>query len=314
MQKKELHRVVVAALYQFATLPDYKSMRQPLQHICRRNGIFGTILLAEEGINGTVAGSREGIDALLAHIRSYPDLAHLEHKESYCEAIPFKRLKVRLKSELITLGDPTADPRKRVGAYVDPRDWNRIIADPEVILIDTRNDYEVEMGTFKGAVDPGTASFTEFPEYVHKHLDPQKHKKVAMFCTGGIRCEKATAFMLDRGFEEVYHLRGGILKYLEEVSPEESAWEGECFVFDDRVSVDHHLMPGSYRMCHGCGKPLSAEDLESPTYELGVSCPKCYDALSEDQRQRFRERQRQVHLAQQRNQTHIGDLVGKRYS
>ena len=288
-------------------------MRQPIKEVCRKNKILGTLLLAEEGINGTVAGHRAEIDALLNYLKSYPALVSLEHKESYCEEMPFKRLKVRLKSELITLGDPTVDPRKIVGTYVDPKDWNQLIQDPNVTVIDTRNDYEIAIGTFQGAIDPETESFTEFPDYVRQHLDPQKHKKVAMFCTGGIRCEKATSYMLEHGFEEVYHLRGGILKYLEEVPDTETTWEGECYVFDDRVSVNHSLEPGSYSMCHGCGRPIHEADLASEKFELGVSCPKCYDELTEEQRAGFRERQRQVLLAQRRNQMHIGDYVSKKH-
>ena len=313
MKETQQKEIVVAALYKFAYMPDFEEMRQPIRAVCRDNKVLGTLLLAEEGINGTVAGTREGIDGLLAHLKSYPQLTSLEHKESYCAEMPFKRLKVRLKSELITLGDPTVDPRKRVGTYVDPKEWNQLITDPEVTLIDTRNDYEIAIGTFQGAIDPNTESFTEFPEYVKNNLDPQKHKKVAMFCTGGIRCEKATSYMLEQGFEEVYHLRGGILKYLEEVPDTETTWEGECYVFDDRVSVTHSLEPGSYSMCHGCGRPIHDEDLESDKFELGVSCPKCYDELTEQQRNSFRERQRQVLLARRRNQTHIGDYVGKKH-
>lgn len=313
MQKTENTPIVVAALYKFAALPDFESMRQPIKAVCRDHKIQGTLLLAEEGVNGTLAGTRVGIDAMLDHLKSYPALAGLEHKESYCEEMPFKRLKVKLKSELITLGDPTVDPRKIVGTYVDPQDWNKLILDPEVTLIDTRNDYEVAIGTFKGAIDPNTESFTEFPDYIAKNLDPKKHKKVAMFCTGGIRCEKASSYMLEHGFEEVYHLRGGILKYLEEVPDSDTTWEGECYVFDDRVSVNHSLEPGSYSMCHGCGRPIHEEDLSSEKFELGVSCPKCYDELTEQQRESFRERQRQVLLAKRRNQAHIGDYATKKH-
>ena len=313
LKQTDHHDIVVAALYKFASLPDFREMRQPVRAVCREHRILGTLLLAEEGVNGTIAGTRAGIDAMLDYLRSYPQLATLEHKESYCEAMPFKRLKVKLKNELITLGDPTVDPRKVVGTYVDPKDWNALITDPDVILIDTRNDYEVAIGTFKGAIDPDTESFTEFPDYIKKNLDPKKHKKVAMFCTGGIRCEKASSYMLEHGFEEVYHLRGGILKYLEEVPDSDTTWEGECYVFDDRVSVNHSLEPGSYQMCHGCGRPIHEADLSSDKYELGVSCPACYDELTEEQRAGFRERQRQVLLARRRNQHHIGDYVGKKH-
>lgn len=229
---------VVAAFYHFTDLPDYESLQAPLKQFCDDRQLKGTILLAKEGINSTIAGKREAIDALLAYLRSDPRLQDLEHKESYCQGIPFQRMKVRLKKEIVTLGVPDIDPRHRVGKYVEPKDWNALIADPEVIVIDTRNSYEVEFGTFKGAVDPNIEVFGQFPNYVKEQLDPEKHQKVAMFCTGGIRCEKASAYMLSQGFREVYHLKGGILKYIEEVPPEESVWEGECFVFDDRVSID----------------------------------------------------------------------------
>ena len=313
LKQTENQYIVVAALYKFTALPDFEAMQQPIKAVCREHRILGTLLLAEEGINGTIAGTRAGIDAMLGYLKSYPQLAGLEHKESYCEEMPFKRLKVKLKRELITLGDPEVDPRKKVGTYVDPQEWNQLITDPDVTLIDTRNDYEIAIGTFQGAIDPDTESFTEFPDYVKNNLDPKKHKKVAMFCTGGIRCEKASSYMLDLGFEEVYHLRGGILKYLEEVPDTDTTWEGECYVFDDRVSVNHSLEPGSYTMCHGCGLPVHEEEMKSDQYELGVSCPKCYDKQTEEQRAGFRERQRQVLLAQRRNQMHIGDYVGKKH-
>ena len=229
---------VVAAFYHFTDLPDYETMSSPLKEFCDTHQLKGTILLAKEGINSTIAGSREAIDAVLAYLRNDPRLHDLAHKESYCQGIPFQRMKVRLKKEVVTLGVPDIDPRYRVGTYVDPKDWNALIADPDVIVIDTRNNYEVEFGTFKGAVNPSLETFGEFPNYVQDQLNPEKHQKVAMFCTGGIRCEKASAYMLSQGFNEVYHLKGGILKYIEEVLIEESIWEGECFVFDDRVSID----------------------------------------------------------------------------
>ena len=229
---------VVVAFYHFTNLPDYEAMRAPLKEFCEDHQLKGTILLAKEGINSTIAGSRETIDALLSRLRSDPRLQNLEHKESYCQGIPFQRMKVRLKKEIVTLGVPDIDPRHRVGKYVAPHDWNALIADPDVILIDTRNNYEVEFGTFQGAINPHIETFGEFPLYVQEQLNPEKHQKIAMFCTGGIRCEKASAYMLSLGFAEVYHLKGGILKYLEEVPPEESNWEGGCFVFDDRVSVN----------------------------------------------------------------------------
>ncbi len=237
------HPIVIIAFYKFAPLPDFAALQTPLLATCQAQGIYGSILLAEEGINGTVAGTRAGIDHLLAYLRADDRLRDLEAKESYAAFLPFARMKVRLKKEIVTLGVAGIDPNQEVGDYVAPQDWNTLISDPDVLLIDTRNNFEVEMGTFAGAVNPQTASFGEFPAYVQEHLNPQQHKKIAMFCTGGIRCEKATAYLLSQGFESVYHLKGGILSYLEQISPEESLWEGECFVFDERVSLAHGLKP-----------------------------------------------------------------------
>lgn len=303
---------VVAALYRFVTLDDFREMREPLLDECFSASVKGSLLLAQEGINGTIAGSRVGIDRVLAYLKSDPRLALLEHKESFEDKQPFYRMKVKLKKEIVTMGVEDIDPNQVVGTYVKPQDWNALIDDPEVVLIDTRNDYEVAIGTFKGAIDPKTETFREFPEYIRHHYDPSKHKKVAMFCTGGIRCEKASAFMLKEGFEEVYHLEGGILKYLEEVSEPETRWEGECFVFDNRVSVNHQLEKGQYQMCHGCRLPITEEDRQSALFEEGVSCPACHDQLTDEQRKRFRDRQKQVQLAKARNQRHIGALPPKR--
>ena len=296
--------IVVVALYKFVTLEDFESLRQPLLDTLTCNNVKGTLLLAREGINGTIAGSRQGMDAVLAWLRSDPRLADLDHKESLCADMPFYRTKVKLKKEIVTIGVPGVSPNEKVGTYVEPRDWNALISDPEVLVIDTRNDYEVSIGTFEGAIDPETKTFREFPEYVKEHFDPQKHKKVAMFCTGGIRCEKASSFMLQQGFDEVYHLKGGILKYFEEVPAQQSKWNGECFVFDNRVTVRHDLAPGSFDQCHACRHPISAEEKAAPQYEEGVSCPRCYDSLPEKTRRRAEERQRQVHLARVRNQPH----------
>jgi UPF0176 protein len=298
--------IVVAALYKFVTLEDFHELREPLLDACLAAGTRGTLLLAREGINGTIAGDRQGIDRVLAYLRSDPRLADLEHKESQDDHMPFYRMKVKLKKEIVTLGVEGIDPNARVGTYVHPRDWNALVMDPQVLLIDTRNDYECDIGSFRGALDPRTVNFREFPEFVRANLDPGVHKKVAMFCTGGIRCEKASAFMLNEGFEEVYHLQGGILKYLEEVPPEESIWEGECFVFDNRVSVDHQLEKGRYDQCHGCRHPITDEDKQSGRYEAGVCCPHCFDTLTADQRLRFRERQKQVELAALRGEPHVG--------
>ncbi|PSB24760.1 rhodanese-related sulfurtransferase [Stenomitos frigidus] len=284
--------LVVATLYKFVRLLDFAEQQQPLLSLCQQQGIKGTLLLAEEGINGTIAGSRAAIDAVLSFLRADPRFADLEHKESLAAVQPFARLKVRLKSEIVTIGVPDADPNVQVGTYVEANDWNALIADPDVTVIDTRNNYEVSIGSFQGAENPETRSFRQFPEYVRTHLDPAKQKKVALFCTGGIRCEKASAFMLAQGFENVYHLKGGILKYLEAVPTDESLWEGECFVFDQRVAVQHGLEPGTHDMCRSCGHPISDEDKASPDYEDGIACPYCIDSLTEEKRLRQQARQR----------------------
>lgn len=297
-------KIVVAALYKFVTLDDYVHLREPLLQTLLANDVRGTLLLAEEGINGTVSGSREGIDAVLAWLRADARLVDIDHKESYCAEQPFYRTKVKLKKEIVTLGVPGVDPNHRVGTYVEPRDWNALVDDPEVLVIDTRNDYEVGIGSFKGAIDPQTKSFRDFPAYIREHFDPARHRKVAMFCTGGIRCEKASSFMLQEGFPEVFHLKGGILKYLEEVPAAESRWEGECFVFDNRVTVTHDLAEGVYDQCHACRTPVSPEDMQSAHYSPGISCPHCWDSLSEKTRAGARERQKQIELARLRNEPH----------
>jgi UPF0176 protein len=301
-----MDQFVVAALYKFVSLPDYHELREPLLEVCLAASVKGTLLLAAEGVNGTIAGSREGVDTVLNYLRADKRLADLSHKESFDKEQPFYRMKVKLKKEIVTMGVDGIDPNEVVGSYVKPADWNALISDPEVLLIDTRNDYEVEIGSFRGAIDPKTTSFREFPEYVREHYDPQKHKKVAMFCTGGIRCEKASAFMKHEGFDEVYHLEGGILKYLEEVPEQESLWQGECFVFDNRVSVTHGLVTGQHDLCHGCRRPINALDKQSEFYEEGVTCPACFEVVTEDQKKRFRDRQKQVELARLRNEEHVG--------
>ena len=298
--------IVVAALYKFVTLDDYHELREPLLDRCIAAGIRGTLLLAREGINGTIAGSREGVGEVLAYLRSDPRFADLQHKESVDNDMPFYRMKVKLKKEIVTMGVEGIDPNACVGTYVRPRDWNALVDDPDVLLLDTRNDYECDIGTFRGAVDPHTVNFREFPSFVRSQLNPAIHKKVAMFCTGGIRCEKASAFMLNEGFEEVYHLEGGILKYLEEVPQAESTWEGECFVFDNRVAVDHQLEKGQYDQCYGCRHPITEQDKQSGKYEKGVCCPHCHESLSADQKLRFRERQKQMDLAAGRGEIHVG--------
>jgi len=301
-----MSKIVVAALYQFTRFADHKSLRAPLQAVCDTHGVKGSLLLAQEGINGTIAGSRAGIDAVLAAIRALPGCADLVHKESLAYEIPFLRMKVKLKKEIVTLGVPSVDPTAHVGHYVDPQDWNDLISQDDVVVIDTRNDYEVEIGTFEGAVDPETKSFSEFPDWWAQNKDRFHNKRVAMFCTGGIRCEKSTNYLLGDGIDEVYHLKGGILKYLEEVPAENSKWNGECFVFDSRVSVGHGLKEGDYELCYACRMPLAQQDLDRPEYEKGVSCHRCHDQTDEDRKTRFRERQKQVELAEKRGTKHIG--------
>ncbi|MDX1757824.1 MAG: rhodanese-related sulfurtransferase [Marinobacter sp.] len=298
--------VVVCALYKFAVVNDYESLRQPLLDLMLANEVRGTLLLAREGINGTIAGSRQGIDAVKAWIDTDSRFDGIDYKESFVDIQPFKRTKVKLKKEIVTMGVEGIDPKRVVGTYVEPREWNELISDPEVLLIDTRNQYEVEIGTFRNAVNPATDTFREFPEYVKQNLDPARHKKVAMFCTGGIRCEKSTAYLKEQGFDEVYHLKGGILKYLEEVPEEQSLWKGECFVFDDRVTVNHRLERGEFDQCHACRRPITEEDKQRPEYEQGVSCHQCIDSLTEEQKARFAERERQIRLAEQRGETHVG--------
>tara|TARA_Y100001934_G_C12303409_1_gene751172 strand:- start:363 stop:1313 length:951 start_codon:yes stop_codon:yes gene_type:complete len=298
--------IVVAALYKFVRLDDFEQLREPLLTLMLAQNVRGTLLLASEGINGTIAGPRAGIDTVLGWLREDPRLADLEHKESFHDEHPFLRTKVKLKKEIVTMGVEGIDPNRTVGTYLSPQEWNAVISDPETILIDTRNDYEVEVGTFRGAINPETRTFREFPDYVKETLDPAKRKKVAMFCTGGIRCEKSTAYLKEQGFEEVYHLKGGILKYLEEMPREDSLWEGECFVFDERVTVDHDLNPGEFDQCHACRRPISDEDKASEKFQLGVSCPKCYDESSPEQKARFAERQKQIELARARGRQHRG--------
>ncbi|MBL8992755.1 MAG: rhodanese-related sulfurtransferase [Spirochaetia bacterium] len=293
---------LVAAFYQFVDLPDFKKLQEPIETLCRKNGVLGTVLLAEEGINGTLAGSDEGMRSVLSGLRSIPEFAGLEHKESVVEKMPFVRLKVRFRKEIVTLGIPGINPALRTGTYVEAEKWNDVVSQPDVVVVDTRNDYEVAIGSFKGALDPHTKTFREFPAFVEKNLDPKKTPKVAMYCTGGIRCEKASAYLLSKGFSEVYHLKGGILKYLEKVRPEDSRWEGECFVFDKRVSVDHSLKKGAFDFCPGCRRPVAPEDKSSRKYISGVACPKCHDSLSEDQKKRFAERDKQIRLAKARRE------------
>lgn len=296
----------VAALYRFVRLEDYENLRGPLLAFCEARGIRGTLLLAEEGINGTIAGTAQAISEVLAYLKKDDRLADLECKFSYNTDRPFLRMKVKLKKEIVTMGRPGIDPNQCVGRYASPEQWNTLVDDPECLVIDTRNDYEVEIGTFQGAINPNTTSFREFPEWVEKNLDPSKHKKVAMFCTGGIRCEKSTSLLVSMGFEDVWHLQGGILNYLEKTPVEQTRWDGECFVFDSRVSVDHDLEKGSYDQCYACRFPIDDAQKASDLYVPGVSCPRCHDAHSDQQKERFTERQKQIALAKARGEAHIG--------
>jgi len=300
-----LRMFTVAALYHFTRFDDPATLRGPLLGLCEEEGISGTILLAAEGVNGTIAGPRAGIDKVLAHLRSLPGCATLEHKESFAEEQPFRRLKVRVKKEIVTMGQPDVDPRAKVGHYVEPADWNALIQNPDVAVIDTRNDYEIAIGTFEGAVDPETESFRDFPAWWEKNSHRFHNKRVAMFCTGGIRCEKSTNYLLEQGVEDVYHLKGGILKYLEEVPEDQSTWHGDCFVFDGRVSVGHGLREGPHELCYACRRPILPEDMQRDNYEHGVSCRHCIGETSDADKDRFRERQKQIALSEARGEKHM---------
>ncbi len=313
-----MRRYLTAALYKFVALPNCVALKPALQAVCDAHGVKGTLLLATEGINGTIAGLPAGVQAVLAHLRADARLADLVHKESWASELPFLRMKVLIKKEIVTLGVSGVSPTLMAGTYVAPQDWNALISDPNVIVVDTRNDYEVEIGTFDGAVNPNLKSFADLPAWVAEQeqqgglLGPEpravagKKPKIAMFCTGGIRCEKSTALMRMQGYEEVFHLQGGILKYLETVAPEDSLWRGECFVFDERVSVGHGLRPGPYELCRSCRHPVGDAQRASPHYVKGVSCPHCFDAKTPAQKAGFAERQRQVELAHQRGAAHVG--------
>jgi UPF0176 protein len=304
--------VVVCALYKFVRLENFTQLRQPLLKAMEDNGIKGTLLLAAEGINGTVAGSRKAVDSLLNWLAQQPNLDNIVHKESFDDHMPFYRTKVKLKKEIVSMGVEGIDPNKVVGTYVKPKDWNALISDPDVLLVDTRNEYEIQIGTFENAVNPHTETFREFPKYVEDHLDTAKHKKVAMFCTGGIRCEKSTAYLKEQGFDEVYHLEGGILKYLEEVPEQDTMWQGDCFVFDNRVAVNHALESGQYDQCHACRMPITQDDKDNEHYVKGVSCLHCFDKHTPEQLARFKEREKQINLAQHRGEEHIGSEAAQR--
>jgi len=306
LQLSSPSKITVCALYKFVTLDNYEQIQASMHEKLVEHNIRGTLLLANEGINGTISGKHQDIISFIEWLRQDPRLTELDYKLSYHDKQPFNRIKVKLKKEIVTMGVEGIDPNRVVGTYINPSEWNNIISDPETVLIDTRNEYEYGIGTFKNAINPHTETFREFPDYVKQNLDPQKHKKVAMFCTGGIRCEKASAYMKEQGFEEVYHLKGGILKYLEEVQSENTLWDGECFVFDDRVAVNHELERGQYDQCHACRYPITEQEKQSEHYIPGVSCPRCYDKISDEQKTRFQEREKQVQLAKQRGEQHIG--------
>ena len=296
----------IAALYHFTRFDDPTAIKGPLAKLCCSLGVKGSLLLAPEGVNGTIAGTRDAIDAVLAHIRTLPGCDGLEWKEAQAETLPFGRMKVRLKREIVTMGQPQVDPLARTGHYVSPEDWNAVVKDPDTVLIDTRNDYEVAIGTFPGAIDPGTASFGDFPAWWQQNKARFAGKRIAMFCTGGIRCEKSTNYLLGDGLNDVVHLKGGILNYLERIPASESLWQGGCFVFDQRVSVGVGLQPTGHQMCHACRRPLDSTDLQHPAYEEGVQCRHCIDEFDEARRARFRERERQVELARARGEAHLG--------
>ena len=303
--------LTICALYKFTRLDDFEAIQGPLKIFLESLNIRGTLLLAKEGVNGTIAGDNDSIMKSLDYLQKDERLVGLEYKFSYSEKPPFKRLKVKLKKEIVTLGVSNIDPIFSSGTYVKPADWNELINDPDVVLIDTRNNYEFEIGSFKGSINPNTETFREFPAYTKNNLEKYRDKKIAMFCTGGIRCEKSTAYLKSKGFENVFHLQGGILKYLEEIREDESLWEGECFVFDDRVAVKHNLELGKYDQCHACRFPITDEDKEHPHYEKGASCPRCFGTKNSSQVSRYREREKQVQLAKSRGESHIGDDASK---
>lgn len=298
--------MLVAALYHFARFERFRAFQPVLQTICNENDVRGTLLLADEGINGTIAGTQEAIASVLSFLREQPEFTRLEHKESRATSMPFLRMKVRVKKEIVTMGVPGLDPENAAGTHIAADAWNALISDPDTVVIDTRNDYEVAIGTFKGALNPQTRSFREFPQWVRQQAALADKPKIAMFCTGGIRCEKASAFMKAEGFEDVFHLKGGILKYLEEIPQDESLWDGACFVFDERVAVTHGLQESEFVLCHACRAPVSPAERDSPLFEDGVSCPACHDKRSERDRARYRERQRQIALARTQGRRHLG--------
>ncbi len=312
-QTPSTDKILVAAFYTFVDWNDFKDLKLRLESVCEKAGTLGTILLAPEGINGTISGTDQGIQEVLEFLWQDDRLTDLAPKYSMTRNKTFYRMKIKLKKEIVSMGVPETKPVAITGAMVPPKEWNKVIEDPEMLIIDTRNDYEYSIGTFRNALNPNTTSFREFPEWVEKELKPllvnNKEKKVAMFCTGGIRCEKASSYLLGIGFDEVLQLEGGILKYLEEIDPNDSQWEGECFVFDERVSLKHGLIKGDYDMCHACRMPIDENDKTSQHYVEGVSCPRCYDFHSKEKKEGFTERQKQIQIAKKQNKTHIGQKI-----
>lgn len=306
-----MKKIVILALYKFVTLNDYKLLRQSLLKLMHKHQLKGTLLLAKEGINGTIAGERKDIDAILAWLQLDQRFIGLESKESYADKTPFCHSKVKLKQEIVTLGVADIDTKAMSGTYVKPKSWNALITETDVLLIDTRNDYETKIGSFKGAISPKTKTFREFVNYAKVNLDPKKHKKIAMYCTGGIRCEKSTAYLKSQGFDKVFYLKGGILKYLQDIPLAQSTWQGECFVFDNRVAVNHNLAKGGYDQCYACRHPITEADKNDKYYLSGVSCPNCYNKATKKQRQRFQEREKQMQLAKQRHEYHIGSSINE---
>ena len=306
---------LTVAFYHFVTLDKKNNIQEHIYNFCEANNIKGTILLADEGINGTISGKEKNIRDFLIFIKKEGlfngVFSKLEHKESWASKNPFYRMKVRLKKEIVALGVDGVSPTKNVGKYVKPEEWNNLISDPNTIIIDTRNHYEVDIGTFKNATNPNTSTFRELPSFIEENLDPKTPKKIAMFCTGGIRCEKATSLMLDKGFKDVYHLEGGILKYLETIDEDKSLWEGECFVFDQRVAVTHGLNEGKYDQCYACRHPLSPDEMNSSHYIKGISCPYCYNKLTNEKKSSVIERQKQIELAKLRGEDHIGKQLNR---
>ena len=305
-------KIAILSFYKFVELPNFRELQKPFYNYLNKNCIKGTIILAQEGINASISGYEQEIYKVLDYIKKDSRFSDVEHKLNFCDIDPFNRLKIKLKKEVIPAGVKSVNPNELVGDYVNPSEWNNLLKDTEVLLIDTRNDYEVSVGTFKGAENPKIRYFREFQGYAQKRLDPKKHKKIAMFCTGGIRCEKASSYLLNKGFKNIYHLRGGILKYLEEIPKEESLWEGECFVFDDRASITHNLDKGTYELCRNCRMPLSIKDRRSEKYEEGISCTYCYDSLTHKRISSLMERKKQMELAKLRNQKHLGAYIHKR--